>query len=290
MRKKGESSNNCFEDLCLRKDYFIRSENRDLDIKPFMSLAQITAHKIWESYNTLFRKVNMDVEDLKNISSVYVYHYLNLYSLNNNKKELEKFTNNYRNKYSKDPDQREIDRIEKNHLIGFLRQKLKRCAYVCDTKAKNIVGEEFKKKFFAYTAESKPVDKSILWDEHKKYGYRKVNLSEIKEVSVKNSKTLQDKNGYKIFCLQKGFMGQWRSDDYEDLLRISYSNNCFKSPEDLIVECEDDRRNEYYNRLFNDSSNMDKVTILENFIEENKDDVRYKSELVLAKRMIAKLK
>lgn len=279
-----------FELLYLRHDYLSRAGELNGEyIKKYSHIIDITSCIMYKNMKFIFSKVGFTLEDVKTISSMYALIYMNLYSIENQKEQKSKFVKLFMKKNEgRQPSQDDLDKAEQSHMINFIRQKLSRCADICNRKSRNIICGKDRHGFFAFTSRSIPASQEQIMENPAKYGYRVVSKDEHKE-SLERAKTLREKQtvdeqGYKIFQIDIFTMGigkeDYQSAAYPAILRSAMS------AEDKLIEEEEKLELSMFKNKFYNMSDISKERALSNFINKFNKHSAYAKQVKLAKKML----
>ena len=147
LSDRGEDRDFGFEKSCLMERYFKRI-NKDyllsMDKKVFDSYKDIVSQesrKTYAKFKNTFKNVGLELDDLENISRVYLVGYLGLYSLDNNPSAMAKFVDSFQRKNKTDnlPPKEIVLKKDRSNFISNLKQKLPMLADICRSKSTNIV-------------------------------------------------------------------------------------------------------------------------------------------------------
>lgn len=293
MSKKTKKLNfkDDFELLYLRQEYMTMANkmSKTLDeamIKKYAGIVHTTAKIMYSKFKHSFGQVGFDVSDVIAVTNLYMLYYMSLYSLKNNPEFMERMLQKRR---IATPES-EVERIERNNMIAFLRQRLQHFSVICSRKARNITVDTDKRAFFAATERSKDVTKELVFENPKKYGYRRLTAKEFKEAQrrARSSQTteLTDQYGFKILKMEKMNVGISEY-DYE-LLTEQNKGEFYNAPDKGLEIQEDEDRFENIKAQFNGLNPDEKKQVLLNFIEDSGKDKHLKSEIRLAKQILEK--
>ncbi len=284
-----------FEAIYLRHDYLRKIDSKKINIdiyNKFLHISSITANLIYNRHKFNFNKVNFTLEDIVSIANVYLYIYLGLYSIQNNPEIRAKKTISFykymEKKYSNYTPEKQLELMDRDLLISFLKQKLYHCSIVCSRKGRNIIIGKDHHFAIAETIASKEASMNSLPIEYKKLGYRKVfskELKEIKKNKQNNQQTLIDKNGHKIIEINILHTGI-SLEDHHQIFYAGTKNNYWNNPEDILCCKEEDEELFSFKQKFDGFSEQEKIKLLKNFINKNKNNSEYKKEIITAKELL----
>ena len=295
-----------FEMVILRHDYIRKIPNPDkIDIGPYKGLAAITARILYEKCQATFNKVGYDSSDIENIANTYLLAYLGLYSFEVNEANKERFIRFFTDKNGRAPVENDFKNVERNLIINFIRQKLHHCSTVCERKSRNIVGAKSKKITYAFTVNSVPCNYVDIAENYAKFGYRKVEIIELKQAKFRNSADLKDKDGFKIVevfeyagniigfddlsvkverdreaivdYIQPSYMAGYYTQENAELLTDPQNDLLRKEQELMDMESEDN---------FNNMKSSEKKKLLKKFIEKNTSHKYLSQELRTARLLL----
>lgn len=283
--------NDDFEMLYLRHEYMDMANklSKRLEgdmVKKYAGIVHTTSKIMFSKFKPTFTQVGFDISDVIAVTNLYMLYYMSLYSMKNNPELMERVIQ----KRKGDTPDSELERIERNNMIAFLRQRLHHFSVVCSRKARNITVDTDKKAFFAATEKSKEVNKELVFENPKKYGYRRITAKEFKEAKLRARNTqsteLTDQYGYKIIKMDKVNVGISEY-DYE-LLTEQNKGEFYNSPDKGLEIQEDEDRFENIKAQYNGLKPEEKKQVLINFIEDSAKDKHLKSEIKLAKQILEK--
>ena len=276
-----------FEMLYLRHDYIKSCGELDGKyIKKYTGIINKTSYIMFDKLRRSFNRVGFEIDDIKSISSLYAALYMKMDSIQCNEAALDRYVKSYKARFGKDtyPSSDELDREDRNHLIKFLRQKLLHCVTICDRKSRNIVIGRDKTQYFAYTEDSKSASNEEIISNYKALGYRKVTKQEFKnarKAAMENgTKELYSEEGHNIFEIEIIAAGV-KQEDYD---MISNKNN--RSPEEMLLEIEEERNISLCLREFRELDEENKRKTLVEFVYKNKNNKYLRKELRLARKML----
>lgn len=295
--KKQANYKDSFEDIYLRHDY-LKKTNPDsyTDMKKYEKICKATAKIMYEKHRMRFNKVSFYYEDILNITRVYSYSFLNVYSFSNDIEGLEKFKSKFLQKQGKLPSKEEVEKRERNNLINFLRQRLSACSIVCERKSKDIVASKAKKVYFAYTANSVPASYDLILEDHKLFGYRLVTDEEMAVILKNNKGNLVDNKGFPVFEVEShsqipvSFFTKvvYRDSSEGELIEVNHDRVSL-SAEDRVLEMEEEIELANLKNRFDKLNQVQKRNRLKNFIKNNSKDSRFQEEIDSARKMLKQL-
>lgn len=287
-----------FQDLIIRHDYLKKIPSKSkLDIELFRQFTYVikeTAFLMYQKYQFNYDRVGLNLDDITGIANIYAYSYIMLYSIYTNPESSynTQYINSYTLKYGVKPTADEIKRHERNKLINFIRQKLSHCSVVCEREVRNVIGNANSRVVIAETKHSKYcIQDHVLLTEWKKLGYRAVTRAELKRLKKEcKEDSLCDDNGYKVLNIQVAAQ-QLSEVDFVYFMTPDNSTDLYSnSPEDLCLEYERQNRLQYQERTFYSLPNIQKIKILQQFINTNKHNKLVKKEKALANSMLKALR
>lgn len=287
VKKKNYKDN--FEELYLRHDYIKKAGKLNGKYcKEYKHIIDITSRIMFKKFYRDFSRVGFVLEDIKTISSVYVMAYMELYSIENNEEQRTRFEKKFKRLNSYFPNPADFQKEETNHMVNFLRQKLRHCATVCKRKSRNIICGSDRSKVFAYTDQSIEADPEEILSDYSKYGYRRVTKDEYNEARnrAKNlgEKQLVDGEGFKVIKIESLTKGI-SSKEYRDIVESTKSEK-FLDPESRMI-IEEERNNlQNYKDIFENMNSNEKSELLCEFIDKNKNNKFYKNQVKLARKIL----
>lgn len=287
MKKKSYKDD--FEDLYLRHDYLKKAGTLDgTYCEKYQHIIDITSRIMFKKFNRDFSRVGFLEDDLKTISSMYMMAYMELYSIEKNQSQKDRFLKSFKKKYKTEPEETDYAKAESNHIVNFLRQKLQHCAKVCNRKSRNIICGRDRVRYFAYTERSIEVDKQEIFNSCNKYGYRRITVDEYKE-SLNRAKELSeaqlvDENGFKVIKIENIAKGI-NYNDYRDIVE-SEKSETFMDPESRLMLIEEKRETNDYIEMYESLDKKERNKLLKKFIDSNKEDKNYKNQVKLARKLL----
>ena len=275
-----------FEMLFFRHEYLTKLKNPNPQwIEDFKGVIKVTSSMMYNKYSTNFIRVGVDEDDINSLAQMFTLYYMELYSVRKNQESLDKFTDKYKTREGRMPTEAEITASEKNHLISFLRQKIKHADTVCSRKARNIICSRGVKLVLARTANTtKAADDEIIAD-HKKFGYRKVTQKELKEIKeTATTKDLVDKDGFPIIEIVK-HADNMNKNDYDSIM-CDNINIYSSSPEENLAESHSNQELSMYREKFQEMTLKERKRILNRFIKANRGNKKMKVEVKAAKDLL----
>ena len=301
--KKKANYQDSFEDLYLKHDYLTRVKEYSTPIKNYENLVKITSTLMYERHKMVFYKVGFAIDDIVNISWVYMHSFLGIYSFEANPESLDKFKASFESSKGRLPTEEEIAHKERNNIINFLRQKLQTCAIFCERKSRNIVASKGDVEYFALTQRSIPISYNLLLEDYDFYGYRKVSESEYRtakaEASKLKTKEIKDSYGFKIISVNTyseipislfttNFDGPDSAASRKEVMEVIHS--AFSpSVEEFVLELEDDIYLSKHEKDFESMESKKKKSMLKKFISDNSNNPRLKKEIRTARKILEQL-
>ena len=199
VRKRESSFKDEFEKLYLKYFLYRKIEKpaSEESILKFKAIAQNTAARNYKKYRFTYVKVGFDEECVENIAINYLYLYLSIHWIHNDESKMQSAIEKFIRHKGRKPSMEELDKRERNLMINFINQQLVQCVTSCSRKSRNIVVSKEDKIALAMTENSILVDRSIIIENPKKYGYRVLNRKEM--LAIKKSNLMLDKDGFPVF-------------------------------------------------------------------------------------------
>lgn len=294
--KKQANYKDSFEDLYLRHDY-LKKTNPDITVNmdKYEKICKATAKIMYEKHRMRFNKVGFYYDDILNVTRVYSYSFLNVYSFENNQDALNKFQTEFINKNGKLPTDEEMAKKERNNLINFLRQRLSACSLFCERKSRNIIVDAAKKMYFAYTSKSTPASPDLILEDHTLFGYRMVSEEEMIIIRKKSiDGKLVDEKGFAIIEIEShskmplSFYVKMVGSDSEDETEIKHTR-IEASAEEKFVEMEDEIELHSFKNKFDGLTKSQKRNKLNTFIAANTKNPKLKEEVKTARKILKEL-
>lgn len=283
-----------FELCYLRHQYLRRVDFNptEADMKPFLKIVRKMAYNTHSVYNSLFGIIGFNVEDLINIGRVHLTSYLGLYSLSHNQEKFYNFMAKFEKENTRQPNEEEILGKDKADFTLFLKQRMEDVVRVCRQKARNIKGYLADENAFFHGPHQPPENIRTLLEEHDIHGFRKMDLSTFrsmrKKAKVSPSTSVFQVEG--VWYVQVPI--EKRKLTIEDLAGADFDpkdNFVNMNPEQIYTILEEEV---YWNgkqEEFDNYAPIKKMRLMERFIENHKDDVRYKEELGAARKILKSL-
>lgn len=302
-----------FELRYLRWDYLVKTENPTENVlKSKEAIVRYCARRAYKKYASEFNYMCMELNDLENIARIYVVEYLGLYSSKNNKKVRNRHRQKIKNK-GKEPSKKEMILKDNYSLIYFVEQRLAECAHVFRQKSKNQAGYTDINLYIQKTQNLWPSDEELSQNPTK-FGWAKASwsfLSKIKKTIPFLYPGLAFEFDGKICRIASNSNKFYdRSLDYEKDRRANFEFYNIKSPEDILIELEDqggkavcengDRYiatleeriksliDLFYQRPLDDKIRIIKRTI--SYLKRRDKNDKFKKEILYLKRFLAKIK
>lgn len=288
--KKKIHSKDAFELCYLRHKYFrrVKYNPTEKNMEPFNRIVTHIAKNTYFTYQSLFRLVGFEVEDVVNIGNVHIVSFLGLFTLQKMPDKYKEFVKVFSKIEDKKPDPQDV--LEKNqaNFTLFLKQRMEDVVRVCKQKARNIKGIPYEECQYYYGPNKPPKRIGNLLKDHEKYGFRKLDPAVFK--------TIKRKAGL-VHTSYFDFAGNYyiaisverRSLQLEDFSganmdpRDSLHN---MSPEDAYVALEtaidwENKKEEFHNK-----PDDFKAATLRNFIDQNRRNRKLSSEVKTARRQL----
>lgn len=268
----------------IKKNIFPPSyfSNLDNDIKIdqyYYNIAQSTCNHLYSEMKEIFYISGVDHDDLINICNYYVISYFNKFSISNNEERLASFLEKRKNLIEEIKNKPELlKKLERNQLIGFIRQAINRVWKVSKRISINVraVKDQFFENITEEEAKALLISKKIdIENENNYYISKKNKKSKVSLTIFENSNIEQE---------------------YET---VYGSGTHYENPEDILSEI--DFRPSVANKkiLVNhgESSRKPKISSfnkkimngLDLFIVNN-GKIEYKKNIKIAKDIISKIK
>ena len=275
-----------FEMLFFRHEYLTKLKNPNPQwIEDFKGVIKVTSSMMYNKYSTNFIRVGVDEDDINSLAQMFTLYYMELYSVRKNKESLDKFIEKYQRREGRTPTEVEITASEKNHLISFLRQKIKHADTVCGRKARSIICSRGVRMVLAITADTKPAADDEILADYKKFGYRKVTQKELKEIKeTATTKDLVDKDGFAIVEITRHADNMSKA-DYDSIMH-SNVNIYSSSPEENLAESYNNQELSMYREKFAEMTLKERKRILNKFIKANRGNKKMKVEMRAAKELL----
>ena len=269
-----------FEMLYLRHDRLAKCGRLNgSHIKEYAPIVNQTSRIVYDKNRKVFTSMGFEIEDIITVTNMYMLTYMEMYSLVENEEAKSKLVMKFIARGNKPPSEVDIKNIDKNNLINFLRQNLPVFAGICAKKARNSVGSVTTERFFAHTEDSlEGVDDLLILEDPAKFGYRRVAKKEWAECKESGL----DKDGFIVFSI-KQVQTEYLADSYR---LTTYGTFEGSTPETDILDYEQSVILELWKDQFNTMAEDEKKNVLETFIEENKDDQEYSTEIRVARKML----
>ena len=273
-----------FEGLIIRNDYLKRASFDKNSFIEFKNLSKITAEYMFFKYSTFYSRISYYQDDVEQLCNCYLISYISLYSFRFNTDLKDKFIAKYTKQNDEDPTKEILAKEDRNRAIMFMRQQCNNSITVVNRKSRNIIADKDNFYYFAMTQNSLPISKvENLIKDSKKYNYRKITLKEYKMLQKQQGKkdNIVDLDGFKVILVRKLADSMFIYEDYDYIEDNKYS------PETILGRIEEEMS---FNQHINDFEFMEnKALKLNSFIEKHKKDVKYKDEVMAAKKILKKL-
>jgi|ERR1035437_4430841 hypothetical protein len=289
-QKRKIHSKNEFE-LCYLRHQYLRRVDYNPDEKemaPYIAIVKHCANNTFAMYRNLFFSVGFERDDLINIGKVHLISFLGLFSLEKMENKYVDFMEVYEHKNNKLPD--EFAMLSKNraNFTMFLKQRMEDVVRICRQKTRNIRGLPTE-EYYAYNGPNPPpAERRELLENYAQFGFRKMDIAVFKSIR-KKVRTL-DKNLFQ-------FNNTWyvavqldhRALAFADLAGAGldpHDSLHNLNPEQVLYNKEQDalwrRRKKNFARKPKDM----KIKMISDFVEKNKDNGRYKEELIIAQKYL----
>lgn len=175
----------CHEEfeLCYLRHQYLRRVNfnpSDAEMSPYYPIVRNLAKKTFYTYFNLFQMVGMDLEDVTSIGKVQIISYVGGFSIAENDIVHDRFIDMFQERHLDVPDAFDIQSKEKANFTVFLKQRFADLVRVCRQKAVNIKGLPTQGYMVYAGVNPPPTDHKELDRANKKYGYKKVDISNFK--------------------------------------------------------------------------------------------------------------
>lgn len=282
-----------FDMLLFRHDYLKKVKKYDPTwLKDFDPIIKTTASKMFKKYEVNMDKVGLEISDAIQLTQLFTIYYMSLYSIYRTDESYAKYEAKFEKWHDRKPNKHEQKISNRNQLINFIRQRFKRVDLVCIQKSRNIICGSGVNVAYAKTKDSVPSCSDEILLDHKKFGYRKITISELKEAKVQaknnSSHLLYDKFGFQIKEIRRSAVNI-RQKDYESLF-VNSRGTLNNSPEVYFENIEEDKTIESYRYEFRNMKESRRETVLNNFIEKNKKNSRLKEEVKAARSILNGIK
>lgn len=199
LKVKGRGED--FEYMSLMESYFDRTQNpSNSDMLAYEDIVVFESTQHYNSRKRLYHSIGLDLDDLKNLSRVYLVSFLGLFSLDKNQQKLEQLNQIYKKKNSTSNEVPKEVVLKKNrsNFICFLRQKLKVLLTICRKKARNILCSDITYKYYRIKKEDiLPENEAFSWD--KTLQSLSKQAEEIIEYHFNTAKKLSKSSGKQTF-------------------------------------------------------------------------------------------
>lgn len=298
--------NDNFDELLFRHDYLRKVKNFDESrLKKYDKTINITNDFMYKKHKECLNSVGLYRDDSRSLVSMFTMYYLALYSFEKDPKNEKRWIDWFVKNKKRQPTSFDYKKYNENNIINFVRQRFDRVRLVCESKSQNIVCDYKKQLHLAKTKDSINTTKDALFDNYKKYGYRKVGAREFKEIidRAADKRTLTDKDGFAVFTINKTTQPPLSVEDMVDKsegdVKDFYSMYCvdgtnsdvfnFDEYRDVELKVIEDQKNREFQGLkdnFNSLSIKDKRKQIRVFIEKNKDNPNLSDSVSLARKFI----
>lgn len=241
-----------FDDLVIRRNYLSKMSGKSVDskIKKFENNIKITSDMMFNKFSSSFSRSGYTSDDVLSMSKLYSYYYFDLYNDDKNGNEKD----------------------EKNGLIGFIRQRVQYLAFVCERESINHNVSKYLTGFFAKTQKSVEFEGDAILGNPEEFGYRVVTKKEINEIKKSGRKVWKDKDGFDIIKIS--YYDKLGEEDYKNIL---YQDSQLKSPEEILLELQENERMQAQIASFEGKSMVDKIRYLLTISSVSKDKERKQS-------------
>ena len=283
-------SKNEFELCYLRHKYFrkVKFNPTKKEMEPFLHIAKRLAKNTYFRYQPLFYQVGFELEDVLNIANVQLVSFLGLFSLEKMPEKYKEFVKTFKKIQEKKPEKKDIlDKNQANFTL-FLKQRMEDVVRICKQKAKNIKGLPYEE--FTYYCGSKKPPKNVneFLKNYEKLGFKKIDYLTFKSIKKRagliNTVTF-DFNGnyYVAIPVEKKNLN---IEDFSGADLDPHDSLHNMTPENLYLSTEENKKWDIKIKEFNNKNNKIKINIIKNFINKNKNNCKFCSEIKTAKRML----
>ena len=294
--KAGEKkihSRNEFELCYLRHQYLRKTTHNPSkeEMQPYMAIAKHMAKNTFFTYRNLFHLVGFESEDIVNIANVHLVSFLGLFSLDKLPEKYKDFVAIYKLNNSKEPGPEDILNKNKASCTSFMKQRMEDVVRVCRQKARNIKGLPTEEFFFYCGVAKPPKILRNLAENYEKYGYRKLDTAVYKSIRKKarpeDGRIFRFNGKYYVAVLvaQKSLA----IEDLNGADMNPYDSIHNMDPEEVLFSLESNTTWEARQEEFENNSRSKKASIIKKFIEENRENEKYKEELRTAKKLLKTL-
>lgn len=288
--KRKIHSKNEFELCYLRHKYFrkVKFNPTKEEMLPFNHISSRLAKNTFFRYQPLFQQVGFEFEDILNIANVQLVSFLGLFSLQKMPDKHKEFIKTFKKIQEKEPEFRDIlDKNQANFTL-FLKQRMDDVVRICKQKAKNIKGLPYE-EYNYYRGPKKP-SKNLreFIKNYEKLGFKKIDYVAFKAARKKlgliNTLIFNlDKQYYLAVPIEKKNLSM---DDFCGANLDPYDNTHNMTPEELYSLEEESTKWGNKIKEFNNKNNNIKTNIIRNFINKNKNNKNFVSEIKTARNML----
>jgi hypothetical protein len=263
----------------------------ELEMKGYSKIVNRLAKKVFYMYKGLFKEVGFELEDLININQVHLVSFLGLFSLEKMPEKYEEFEATYHKKNAENPKKIHIKQKNCANLTIFLKQRMEDMVRICKQKIRNIRGFPVDKFYFYYGPSKPPTFLKDLLGKHEKYGYKKLDNAVYR--SIKKRAKVPNGVGSGAFFFNENYYVAVPI--RKNILTINDLSGADMDPSDNLHNMNPEKtlfnmgnENDWIKKQeeFNSMSDIDKTVIVENFIEEYKEDDDFKEEIKTAKKLL----
>src|ERR1700687_1974913 len=288
--KKKIHCKNEFELCYLRHQYLRRAKKNpnNKEMEPFQKITTLFAQKTYFTYRKLFFLVGLEREDLINIANVHLVSFLGLFSLESMPDKYKEFVRYFKEIQNKKPQENDILDKNKANFTLFLKQRMQDLVRVCRQKVRNIKGLPVDGFFYYYGPNKPPKNTQELIKNYEHLGFRKLDIAVFKSIKKKIDNTIDlvfifDGNYYIAVPLEKNTL---RLHDFSGAGLNPYDSLHNMTPEEAYFTLEEEEIWDSHQEAFETFAPEDKKTVIQNFIEENRKDPKYREEIRTARRLL----
>lgn len=278
-------------ELCYIRHQYFRKSDFDLTeeiAQPYRGIISQLSNRTYGVYRPIFSSVGLEKEDLHSIGMIHLVSFLGLFSLEKLPDKYREFTEIFQNRNTSGPS--EDDYLDKNKasFTAFLKQRMEDLVRVCRQKDRNIRGTIAETLNTYHGTKTPPKILRNLINHNEEYGYLKMDVSAFKTIRKKakagDSLVFQYENVWYV-----GIQLNYKNPTLVDFSGANldpYDNIHNMSPEEIVfAQLENDKWNRRHIE-FDLLDKKEKKSELTLFIENHKDNPRYKEEVRAAKKIL----
>jgi len=283
-------------ELCYLRHKYIRKVNynpSEYEMRPYQWILEHTSKNTFYMYNMLFQVVGLYLEDIINISRVHLVSFLGLFALEKMPKKMKAFKLLILQKYNRSATKEDILQKNKADFTLFLKQRMEDLVRICRQKARNIKGLPIE-EYAVFTGTKRPpkVIKDLI-DNYEIFGYKKIDTSIFKSIRKKLNKKQEgpiyfiNNSWYICVPLDKKSL---ELVDFSGAGLNPHDNIHNMTPEQVLFNTNEEKLWEDRKKSFKESTIEDKISVIQSFIEKNKNNIKFKDEIETAKKILKRLK